>query len=460
MRNKANETFNSDKLNGEFGEIQAKNFAKRYEIIFHQPNTLTGFSATLFSDKTKNRFIVGFRGTEFSANNINELLETLKDLGQDIALSLNANPQSFALLVFLKEVRKIVQVYNRPTIFVGHSLGGYLAQVALIYCDKKYKNELLFSPKEVYTFNAPSIYGWNLPNVALNPNTIKILLDFLGKNIVDISKKLTHIYDGGGINIIASAQYGSSNRLPIYTGKDSHSIIPLTQTLYFYSYLLESNLIEEEEKSLSEYIAYCNDFNENIKTHTDTFMLKAINNGNMRNYNIKAMSSSPVFFIASLNHLLGDKPQDIEYLTLFFSIIYAKVHKIEALKQDRNDYMIPVITKEQIIDTIIELSENGFYIKILDKEFFATIRKQCDFINDDKNIAYKNCIAAYQNFIIIDKDNKPIETKEQLGSIYGYNSHIYKTANNEWEEIFLGASCKIIQGLYFNGKAQVAMLTS
>ena len=109
---------------------------------------MTGFSATLFSDKTKNRFIVGFRGTEFSANNINELLETLKDLGQDIALSLNANPQSFALLDFLQEVKKIVRAYNRPIIFVGHSLGGYLAQVALIYCDKKYKNELLFSQKK------------------------------------------------------------------------------------------------------------------------------------------------------------------------------------------------------------------------------------------------------------------------------------------------------------------------
>ena len=29
MRNDANETFNFDKLNGEFSEIQAKNFAKR-----------------------------------------------------------------------------------------------------------------------------------------------------------------------------------------------------------------------------------------------------------------------------------------------------------------------------------------------------------------------------------------------------------------------------------------------
>lgn len=180
----------------------------------------------------------------------------------------------------------------------------------------------------------------------------------------------------------------------------------------------------------------------------------------MRNYNIKTMTSSPVFFIASLNHLLRNKPQDIDYLALFISIIYAKVHKIKALKKDRNDYVIPAITKEQIIDTIIELSNNGLYIKILDKEFFATIRKQCEFINDDKNIAYKSCIAAYQNFIIINKDNEPIETKEQLSSIYGYNSAIYKTAINEWEDIFLGASCKMIQGLYFNGKAKVAMLTS
>ena len=238
----------------------------------------------------------------------------------------------------------------------------------------------------------------------------------------------------------------------------SHSIIPLAKTLYFYSYLLESNLIEEEEKSLSEYIAYCNDFNENIKTHTNTFMLEAINDSNMRNY--KNRSSSPVFFIAYLNYLFGDKPQNIDYLTLFFSIIYAKVHRIEALKKDRNDYVIPAITKEQVIDTIIELSKNGFYVKILDQEFFATTRNRCGFINDDKNIAYKSCIAAYQNFIIINKDNEPIETKEQLGSIYGYNSHIYRTAINEWDDIFLGASCKMIQGLYFNGKAKVTMLTS
>ncbi|HEF1623598.1 TPA: hypothetical protein R8T64_001530 [Campylobacter lari] len=40
-------------LNGEFGELQARNFSQRYEVKFHQPNTLSGFSATLFGEKRK-----------------------------------------------------------------------------------------------------------------------------------------------------------------------------------------------------------------------------------------------------------------------------------------------------------------------------------------------------------------------------------------------------------------------
>lgn len=52
------------KLNGEFSEIQAKNFTKRYEVKIHQNNTLHGFSATLFYDKKNNQHIVAFRETE------------------------------------------------------------------------------------------------------------------------------------------------------------------------------------------------------------------------------------------------------------------------------------------------------------------------------------------------------------------------------------------------------------
>ena len=399
MRNKANETFNSDKLNGEFGEIQAKNFAKRYEIIFHQPNTLTGFSATLFSDKTKNRFIVGFRGTEFSANNINELLETLKDLGQDIALSLNANPQSFALLVFLKEVRKIVQVYNRPTIFVGHSLGGYLAQVALIYCDKKYKNELLFSPKEVYTFNAPSIYGWNLPNVVLNPNTIKILLDFLGKNIVDISKKLTHIYDGGGINIIASAQYGSSNRLPIYTGKDSHSIIPLTQTLYFYSYLLEL------ESNIEILQANNNDISQSLE-------------------NLNALSNAIHRILEDISFQEATGYGEDLYIPPTPHYLYATIDKtlFEATLHTKQKKLQVDITT--LIEGILYLQNNNIFLQLLTQKSMQEVAT--DTASRESNLAILLAIHERLFFIsVLKQDNQAqalIQTKNDITTLLKHNT--------------------------------------
>ncbi|WP_171051508.1 hypothetical protein [Campylobacter helveticus] len=48
-------------LIGDMIMLRVKNFSQRYEIKFHQPNTTSGFSATLFYDKKKGKFIVGFR---------------------------------------------------------------------------------------------------------------------------------------------------------------------------------------------------------------------------------------------------------------------------------------------------------------------------------------------------------------------------------------------------------------
>ncbi|MGX3045811.1 hypothetical protein ACWIUO_11860, partial [Helicobacter sp. T3_23-1056] len=57
MANKTMDFFNSDKLNGEFGETQTKHFFKKYELLIHQPNTDSGFSATLFQNKSTKEFI-------------------------------------------------------------------------------------------------------------------------------------------------------------------------------------------------------------------------------------------------------------------------------------------------------------------------------------------------------------------------------------------------------------------
>ena len=54
-----------DKLFGsDFTPTQTQRFFEKYDVLIHQPNTHSGFSATLFYDKEKDRFVVGFRGTE------------------------------------------------------------------------------------------------------------------------------------------------------------------------------------------------------------------------------------------------------------------------------------------------------------------------------------------------------------------------------------------------------------
>ena len=48
-----------------FTEINAVKFAEEWTIVDQQPNTSSGFSATLFKNKTTNEYVVSFRSTEF-----------------------------------------------------------------------------------------------------------------------------------------------------------------------------------------------------------------------------------------------------------------------------------------------------------------------------------------------------------------------------------------------------------
>ena len=82
MKNSAKEVFNFDKLNGEFGEIQAKRFFEKYDLLKHCPNTHSGFSATLFQNKETKEYALAIRGTEFK-------LEQIKDLINDYYIGIN-----------------------------------------------------------------------------------------------------------------------------------------------------------------------------------------------------------------------------------------------------------------------------------------------------------------------------------------------------------------------------------
>ncbi|HEB9420447.1 TPA: hypothetical protein RZK52_001664 [Campylobacter coli] len=409
----------------------------------------------MFYDKEKDKFVVGIRGTEVSFKDLKATWETALDVTQDLVLSLNGNLQSSPLLEFLEQVDKIIKNENKSIIFVGHSLGGYLAQMALIYCDIKYKDKLSFSPNEVYTFNAPSVYGWNFPNIAINPNTIKIMQDLLGKYTIDVSEKITHIYDNGGVEIIASAQYGASNALDIYTGKNDHSIKPLVNTLYFYSYLLE--LKENEDKiiknnSLKESLENLNHFMKNIQIYTETFVLK---NNDINNKNF-ARKNGPL-------GLFRSSPEKINHFEYFLSLIATIMQETNDILEELGDnyytnYKAPTISQTKIIDFILKVQEKEKYILILDKNDFNKYRKDCSFINNQENLAHKIAIGEFRIFIAVYEDMKCLENINNITKIYGYNSKVYRLKDQIWDERYLGGVCKISQALYFSGKAKIGII--
>lgn len=115
------------------------NFAKNYEVIDHinenDRESKMGFRATLFRDIRNNEYILGIAGTD--APSPNPFSIDWRDIGTDASLTLRKLPkkQYDSMINFyftLKQNGKIA--HNTPIVVVGHSLGGYLAQLfALTY---------------------------------------------------------------------------------------------------------------------------------------------------------------------------------------------------------------------------------------------------------------------------------------------------------------------------------------
>lgn len=388
------------KLNGEFREIQTQNFAKRYIIKFHQPNTFSGFSATLFYDIQKDEYIASFRGTEGIVS-----MDAFADIGLTFG---KGDFQANALKQFLLDIAPILNNIDSSKItFVGHSLGGYLAVVAMQFCDTIDRtlctdfNQIKFSASKVYTFNSPTIDG-------IDNMLMRFLANLLGNNIVEQilnPEKIVCVFDNGKIEIIASAQYGASNALGIYTGKNDRSIKPLVNTLYFYSYLLEldANYNKVKDKSFSECIEYLNHFMKNIQIYTETFVLKnnAINNKNF------ALKNGPL-------GLFRSSPEKINHFEYFLSLIATIMQETNGILEELGDgyytsYKAPTISQTKIIDFILKAQEKEKYILILDKNDFNKYRKDCSFINNQENLAHKIAIGEFRIFIVVYKDMKCLE---------------------------------------------------
>ena len=112
-------------LKGDFTPTQAKRFFEKYDILIHQPNTESGFSATLFGEKRKQtnteskevsytndygytNYILAFRGTEPS---------NIGDIKADVNLTFKNLPkkQYFDMLLFYYQCIGKIPFYVEST---------------------------------------------------------------------------------------------------------------------------------------------------------------------------------------------------------------------------------------------------------------------------------------------------------------------------------------------------------
>ncbi len=148
---------NPEELKGDFGKIQTQQFFAKYDMLIHQPNTHSGFSATLFQDKESKEYTLAIRGTEFKLDQIQDLINDYY-IGTNNSDMNRVIEQYFDMLLFYEETLKpLLQEKGIAKInVIGHSLGGYLAQLFAL----SYPSII----NEVYTYNAPGIMSDKITN--------------------------------------------------------------------------------------------------------------------------------------------------------------------------------------------------------------------------------------------------------------------------------------------------------
>ena len=184
---------------------RTKLFVNRYELVKHIPNQKSGFSSTVFYDTAKSNYIIGFRGTEIKGNDFVDdffMAITSRAIMQISALtslqssmveainshSLNLNSVDGENESSLNLNQEQVSHGPKEVILSGHSLGGHLAQIyAVAFKDS--------GVKELYTYNAPGIYGGIVGSAF---TWVVRFLSLIAKGIVRGAKYVARLIDPDG----------------------------------------------------------------------------------------------------------------------------------------------------------------------------------------------------------------------------------------------------------------------
>ena len=184
---------------------RTKLFVNRYELVKHIPNQKSGFSSSVFYDTAKSNYIIGFRGTEMKGNDFLDdgfmaitsraimQISALKSLQSSMveainSHSLNLNSVDGGDESSLNLNQEQASSSSKEVILSGHSLGGHLAQIyAVTFKDS--------GVKELYTYNAPGIYGGIIGSAF---TWVVRFLSLIAKGIVRGAKYVARLVDPDG----------------------------------------------------------------------------------------------------------------------------------------------------------------------------------------------------------------------------------------------------------------------
>ena len=184
---------------------RTKLFVNRYELVKHIPNQKSGFSSSVFYDTAKSNYIIGFRGTEMKGNDFLDdgfmaitsraimQISALKSLQSSMVEAINSH--SLNLNSVDGEDKNSLNLNKeqashgpKDVILSGHSLGGHLAQIyAVTFKDS--------GVKELYTYNAPGIYGGIVGSAF---TWVVRFLSLIAKGIVRGAKYVARLIDPDG----------------------------------------------------------------------------------------------------------------------------------------------------------------------------------------------------------------------------------------------------------------------
>ncbi|WP_188116583.1 DUF2974 domain-containing protein, partial [Campylobacter concisus] len=184
---------------------RTKLFVNRYELVKHIPNQKSGFSSTVFYDSAKSNYIIGFRGTEMKGNDfVDDLfmaitsralmqISALTSLQSSMVEAINSHSSNLNNLdggdkSSLNLNQEQASSSPKEVILSGHSLGGHLAQIyAVTFKDS--------GVKELYTYNAPGIYGGIIGSAF---TWVVRFLSLIAKGIVRGAKYVARLIDPDG----------------------------------------------------------------------------------------------------------------------------------------------------------------------------------------------------------------------------------------------------------------------